>query len=77
MTFKHKYLFLVVLASVMIGSVFGQAAGGSFEETMYSDGKINVVIAVIAGAFVLITIYLISLDRKLKKIEERENRGSK
>jgi CcmD family protein len=42
------------------------------ENTMFSSGKINVVVAVVSVVFVFIVIYLISIDRKLKKLEESD-----
>lgn len=40
--------------------------------TMFTSGKINVVIAVITVVFILLVIYLISIDRKLKRIENNK-----
>jgi len=41
-------------------------------ETMRSNGKIYVVVGVIAIIFVGIVVYLISIDRRLTKIEKEE-----
>jgi len=41
-------------------------------DVMRSNGKIYVVVAVIVIIFTGILVYLISIDRKLKKIEERQ-----
>jgi CcmD family protein len=75
---KHKYHFLVLLSAMWIGmSGYAQTGDSWLENTMFASGKINVVVAVVAAVFVLITIYMISIDRKLKKIEESEKRESK
>ncbi len=50
--------------------VFAQGDASWLNNTMFSSGKINVVVGVISVIFVLIVIYLISIDRKLKKMEE-------
>ncbi len=41
-------------------------------EVMRSNGKIYVVVGVIAIIFVGLVVYLISIDRRLKKIEKEE-----
>jgi CcmD family protein len=55
----------------MPGLLFSQNADW-LENTMFSSGKINVVVGVIAAVFVFIVVYLVSLDRKLRKIEKEE-----
>jgi CcmD family protein len=40
-------------------------------DTFRSEGKIYIVIAIIAVIFIGLIIYLVSIDRKLKKLEER------
>lgn len=41
-------------------------------EVMRSNGKIYVVVGVIAIIFVGLVVYLITIDRRLKKIEKEE-----
>lgn len=41
-------------------------------DTMRSNGKIFVVVGVIAIIFVGLVVYLITLDRRLSKIEKEE-----
>lgn len=48
---------------------FVQAQGVEMAETMHSEGKIYVVVGVIAIIFIGIAIYLISLDRRISKME--------
>jgi Tfp pilus assembly protein PilO len=57
-------------------NAFAQSGTSWLENTMFASGKINVVIAVICTVFVLIVVYMISIDRKLKKVEEREQKES-
>ena len=61
MKYLVSFLFLLVAA-------ISNAA--SFEESMHESGKINVVIGVISIIFTGIVVYLILLDRKLKRIEK-------
>ena len=42
------------------------------ENTMYSSGKINVVVTVVAIVFVVIILYLIRIDKRLKAMEQKE-----
>lgn len=49
---------------------FGQ--GVDMAETMRSDGKIYVVVGVIAIIFLGLAFYLISLDRRISKMENRK-----
>lgn len=44
-----------------------------YEETMYSSGKINVVVAVVGVILIGIFIYLGLLDRRLRKIEDEQS----
>jgi CcmD family protein len=44
-------------------------------DTFRSEGKIYIVIAVMAVIFIGLIIYLISIDRKVSKIEKRINDG--
>ena len=42
------------------------------DNPMYSNGKIYVVVAVIAIIFVGLALYLIQLDRKITKLENEK-----
>jgi hypothetical protein len=44
-------------------------------DAMRSNGKIYVVVAVIITLFLGIILYLVSLDRKLTKLEKETNKG--
>lgn len=67
-----KYTFLLLLI-FLNGATYGQNRAGWLENTMFQSGKINVVIAVVAVLLIILFIYLFSIDRKLKKIEEENN----
>jgi len=71
----HKYMtrWLLSLAFIAIYAlVFGQQTNPPVEmaDTMRSNGKIFVVVAVIVTLFSGIIIYLISLDRKISRLEK-------
>ena len=53
--------------------VFAQDMQSNTEESrgfMYAEGKIYVVVAVVVTIVVGIFIYLVNLDRKIKKLEK-------
>jgi CcmD family protein len=60
------------LASV---SIFAQpaASSSSLDDMVMSSGKLYVVIAVLTVILIGIFIYLLSLDRKLSKLEKKAN----
>ena len=60
-------ILLLLLSSNLI--VFAQENGSGITNTMRSNGKIYVVVAVLTAIFIGIIIYLIRLDRKLSKLE--------
>jgi len=41
-------------------------------DTMRQDGKIYVVVAVLSIVFICLATYLIVIDRKLKKLEQKK-----
>jgi CcmD family protein len=51
------------------------AQGVDMADTMRSEGKIFVVVGVIAIIFVGIAIYLISLDRRISKMENQKGKN--
>ena len=63
---------LSLLSSFLLVCLFVMAQGNDVQmaDTMRSNGKIYVVIAVILTIFAGIILYLIRLDRKLTKLEK-------
>lgn len=66
----NKSIALALAFIASITQVFGQT---EMAETMRSNGKIYVVVAVIAIIFAGIVVYLISIDRKASRIERELN----
>ncbi|NND95645.1 MAG: CcmD family protein [Flavobacteriales bacterium] len=66
-----KNIFTAFLLSFL--SFTGTAQSNSMEEFMYSSGKINVVISVILIILLFIFIYLIRLDKKVKRLEDDDS----
>jgi len=67
---KLSFLLLLFLSYV---SVLAQGNDSvEMADTFRSSGKIYVVIAIIAIIFIGLAIYLFSIDRRLKKIENEK-----
>jgi CcmD family protein len=67
-----KLTFLLLLLLSYTG-VFAQSnIGVTMDDTLQSSGKIYVVVAIIAIIFVGLALYLFSIDRRLKKIENEK-----
>jgi CcmD family protein len=71
--FNHKKLLLLILSCLMLANNYAQQMDYSKEEPtdfMNSNGKIFVVMAVVVIIVIGLFIYLINLDRKIKKLEK-------
>ncbi|HKO81032.1 MAG TPA: hypothetical protein VJU78_11585 [Chitinophagaceae bacterium] len=69
----QKIKTTLFLSACMLLSLFVQAqnsAKTTFGETMRSNGRIYVVIAVMLTILVGLILYLVRLDRKITKIEK-------
>ena len=72
---NHKKLLLLISFCLMLASSYAQQMNYSKEEPtdfMNSNGKIFVVMAVVVVIVIGLFIYLINLDRKIKKLEKGE-----
>ena len=68
-----KIIFLLTL-SFLATYTFAQDVDSETSFDMRSSGKIYVVVAVIAVIFIGLAVYLFSMDRRIKKIEQENNR---
>ena len=64
MTKKIIALFFILL------SFFANAQNAEMADSFRQDGKIYVVTTVIAIIFLAIVVYLVVIDRKVKKLED-------
>ena len=69
-----KILSLVFLLSAMFSSAQEQVSAPQMADSFRSDGKIYVVITVIAMIFAALVIFLIALERKVNKLEKQINK---
>ena len=67
---KNLLKTLVWLMAFLPVSVFAQDV--EMADLMHENGKIYVVVGVIAIIFVGLVVYLISIDRRLTKMEKEE-----
>lgn len=68
--FSRRITFTAVTLFFSVLSVFGQDDPTvEMADTMRSEGKIYVVVALLASVFVGIAIYMLILERRVKKIE--------
>lgn len=66
---KLNQLILMFLAIMSGHASFAQEV--EMADTMRSEGKIYVVVAIILVLFIGLIIYLISIDRKVSNLEKR------
>lgn len=68
MSFKY---FLLLLSFLFSGLLSAQS-GIEMADRMRAEGKIYIVVAVIAIVFIGIVAYLVRLDRKITRLEQHE-----
>ncbi|GDX44064.1 MAG: CcmD family protein [Bacteroidota bacterium] len=66
--YKSNKFFLLLFA--LFASYFSQAQGETMANTMRSNGKIYVVVAVLTTILVGLIAYLVRLDKKISKLEK-------
>jgi hypothetical protein len=67
-----KSLLLILIAHVCVVSVYAQdAAVNASTDVMRSNGKIYVVMAVVATIVTGLFIYVYSIDKKISKLENK------
>jgi len=71
----HKALFFSILFFLLPSLAIAQETQAEMADTMRSNGKIYVVVLVLATIFAGIILYLVRLDRKITRIEK--NQGTK
>jgi hypothetical protein len=59
-----------ISATLLAAATFAQAPSG-LEETMFSSGKINVVVAVVAVILAGLAAWMFAMDRKVRRMEQR------
>lgn len=68
-----KRIISITVALLFAISAYSQDA--EMADTMRSEGKIYVVVAILLVILIGLVIYLITIDRKVTKLEKRLNEG--
>lgn len=66
----RKTVWLIIAGTFLFNSMLAQNEI-EMADRMRSDGKIYVVVAVACIVFAVITAYIITVDRKIRKIEKK------
>ena len=66
-----KRLINLVLLVLLTASVFAQNGEPQMADTFRSEGKIYVVVLVLSIVFICLATYLVIIDRKVKKLEDK------
>jgi K+-transporting ATPase A subunit len=66
-----KKLISLILLLLSVTNTFAQNNAPQMADTFRSEGKIYVVVLVLSIVFVCLATYLIIIDRKLKKLEDK------
>lgn len=67
-----RFFALLLVLFVSLNTVLAQNTGVEMADALRSSGKIYVVVAVIVLLFMGLLIYLFSLDRRIKNIENQK-----
>lgn len=67
-----KRIFLFFALCICFSPAFAQSNNVEMADALRGSGKIYVVVGVILVLFIGIVIYLFSIDRRLKKIENQK-----
>jgi len=70
--YKLKSLFTVLLFVLFSATVTAQEVSNSAETVFTSNGKLGVVVAVVITILIGIFLYLISLDKKISRLEKNK-----
>jgi hypothetical protein len=69
--FRFLRCGLLVFMSMLSVSLFAQAAATEPENMFTANGKLGVVIAVVVTILAGLFLYLISLDKKISRLEKK------
>ncbi|MGZ3863035.1 MAG: CcmD family protein [Bacteroidia bacterium] len=64
-------IFALLIFLLAAASAFSQTSEPQMADTFRSEGKIYVVVLVLSIVFICLATYLIIIDRKLKKLENK------
>jgi len=68
--FMSKYFLLAAMGMLFFHTGFAQTSSPEMADVMRSNGKIYIVVLVLATIFAGLIIYLIRLDKKISRLEK-------
>lgn len=68
-----KAILLLLILTVFTNNLFAQGDGVAMADQLRADGKIWVVVTVVAVVFAGIAAYMFKVDSKVRKIEKELN----
>ena len=68
----NKFAFTLIMLMATL-NLFAQGNNVEMADTLRSDGKIYVVVAVILIILIGLLVYLFALDRRLKMLEKKSS----
>jgi CcmD family protein len=71
---RYKFIAALICAFTPL-LLTAQTAGPEMADTMRSNGKIYIVVAVCLTILCGLFLYVASLDRKIRKLEKESKRG--
>jgi len=69
-----RTFFTITLFFLGLGTAMAQGAPSWLEESLYGNGKINAVVAVVAVIILGIGLWLWAQDRKISRMEKTMNK---
>lgn len=70
---RKAFLSAIAILFLAAARLSAQTPEPEMADSMRSNGKIYVVVLVLAAIFAGITVYLIRLERKINKVEKTNN----
>jgi len=71
-----KILFTLLLSLLAFSSVQAQTNAPEMADQMRADGKIYVVITVLALIFIALVVFLLLIERRVAQIEKELKKGN-
>lgn len=67
----------LIAVLTLLSTALAAQSGPQMADTMRQDGKIYVVVAVIAAIFACIVIFLVAIERRISRIERTINKDQR
>ena len=72
---KMNTIIAAIALTFLPSLLFAQKHSAEMADNFRGEGKINIVILVIVTIFIGIIIYLVYLDRKIKRLEDTDRKN--